>query len=292
MTTFAMAARPSFSHLPDDRLNSARGNAAVALPHPHALFGPQLRRAELVAAYPDLDEVCERMGFGFSLTLGEWSSPPRWALLALARAAQPPGPQPVHDWSMATIPELIRHITETHHIVVRNELARLGLVIDNLATAQAAAMLTALRKVFSEFREEMLLHLEQEEHGLFPLCIRLEEASLGHCTWEDEDVTTLIRYANHGHLTCDSGLHRALELAEAAMRTIRDPDLAVIVAGLLAMQQDLAAHTAKEGELLIPAAIFAEERILAREGRAPRIPISAADLPSHRGQHRNRGDQP
>ena len=42
----------------------------------------------------------------------------------------------------------------------------------------------------------------------------------------------------------------------------------MITSGLNALSQDLAVHTTKESELLIPAAIFAEEQIRARSQHA------------------------
>ncbi|MBA3697696.1 MAG: hemerythrin domain-containing protein [Planctomycetes bacterium] len=165
---------------------------------------------------------------------------------------------------MATIPELVADIIATHHVPLRHELERLGIVIDHLAISHQCAVLSSLRKVYHEFKDALTLHLDQEECDLFPLCIALEEALSGRQTWAGQDVTSLIRFAGHGHEECKSGLRRLMDLLQSASASVRDPDITVVRDGLHALARDLAMHTAKESELLIPAAIFSEEQIRAR----------------------------
>lgn len=228
------------------------------------LFGPRGRRMALVAAYGELNDVCTLLGFGDGFTLGEWSASPGWALVILARAARPPRPAPEWDWSMATIPELVADIVATHHVPLRHELERLGIVIDHLAISHQCAVLSALQKVYHEFKDAFTLHLDQVECDLFPLCIALEEALSGRQTWAGQDVTSLIRFAGQAHEECKSGLRRLMDLLQSASASVRDPDITVVSDGLHALARDLAMHTAKESELLIPAAIFSEEHIRAR----------------------------
>jgi iron-sulfur cluster repair protein YtfE (RIC family) len=232
------------------------------------LFGPRGRRAALVAAYPELDEVCTALGFGVGFSLGEWSTAPAWAALTLARAARPPLPPsvPEQDWTMATIPELIADIVTAYHIPLRHELERMMIIIDHLAVVHQHAVFTALRTVYQDFNDQLSLHLDQEESDLFPLCIELEEALSGRQAWEERDLTSLVRFTWHGHADYESGLVRIMDLLEAATSITgsRDPDIAVFREGLKAMARDMAIHTAKEAELLLPAAIFSEELLRSR----------------------------
>jgi regulator of cell morphogenesis and NO signaling len=248
------------------------------------LFGPRCRRAALVAAYPELEAICTALGFADGPALGEWCPALAWAQVILARSAQPPAPAPERDWSLATIPELIADIIATHHVPLRHELQRLGVLIDHLADAHQHALLSAVRKVYHEFAQALVLHLDQEEADLFPLCIALEEALAGRRAWDDQDVTSLIRFTGHGHGECESGVRRIATLLDAAAASIADPDLAAVCAGFAALRRDLAMHTAKEGEILMPAAIFSEERLNARRipgherptGAPRRLPPGAA----------------
>jgi iron-sulfur cluster repair protein YtfE (RIC family) len=228
------------------------------------LFGPRCRRGALVAAYPELEAICTALGFVAGPSLGECSPALGWTQVILARSAHPPPPAPERDWSMATIPELISDLIATHHVPLRHELQRLGILIDHLASMHRHALLAALRKVYRDFAQALVLHLDQEEGDLFPLCIALEEALAGRRGWDDQDVTSLIRFTGHGHGECESGVRRIATLLEAAAAGISDPDLAVVCAGFTALRRDLAMHTAKEGEILMPAAIFSEERLSAR----------------------------
>jgi len=243
------------------------------------LFSPRGRRAALVAAYGELNDVCTLLGFGDRFTLGEWSASPSWALVILARAARPPRPAPERDWSMATIPELVTDIIATHHVPLRHELERLGIIIDHLAVSHQRALLSALRKVYHEFKDALTLHLNQEECDLFPLCIALEEALSGRQMWADQDLTSLIRFTGLGHEECHSGLRHILGILQSAADSISDPDITIVSDGLHALARDLTMHTAKESELLIPATIFSEDQMRARCLRVTKR--SASQVISH-----------
>lgn len=230
------------------------------------LFGINGRRSALEAAYPELRAVCTTLGFGYKFTLNEWSLSPGWAVLTLARAARPPPSAPILDWGMATIPELVTDIVRTHHVPLRHELERLGVIIDHLAIAHPCTALSTLHKAYHAFKDALSLHLDQEECDLFPLCIELEEALSDRRTWAGQDVTSIIRLTSHGHEECENALHRIIDLLHAAAASDSDRDIAVVSEGMHALDRDFDMHTAKERELLIPAAIFSEEHI--RAGRS------------------------
>lgn len=237
---------------------------ATSLTSHSALFGPNGRRADLVAAYHELDDACSELGFGEELTIGEWSIAPNWALVFLARAAHPPLPPPEKDWSLATIPELIADIVATHHIPLRHELERLEILINHLANSHPDVVFKKLRIIYHDFKEALKMHLDQEETELFPLCIELEEALGGRRAWNERGVTLLIRSTGHGHATCEIALQQILNVLQNVAATRNDPDVPIIRTGVEALARDLVMHTAKESEFLIPAAIFSEEQLRAR----------------------------
>ena len=168
------------------------------------------------------------------------------------------------DWSMATIPELIANIITMHHIPLRLELERLGVVVDRLHDTHGNAATTEIHNIFHELKNALVQHIDQEEWDLFPLCIALEGALRGREVWKNLDVTSHIRFTSHGHTECESGLHRIRKLLKEVITSSSDPDLAMINDGFNAMAQDLVVHTAKEAELLLPAAIFSLERLISR----------------------------
>lgn len=244
--------------------NMEKGATRNTPPFRGQLFGPHGRRTELVRAYGELDEVCTQLGFGTELSLGEWSMSPGWALLILARAARPPLPPPAGDWSSATISELVADIVTTHHLPLRHELERLGVLIDHLVDAHPHPNLVLLHREYHRFKDDLTLHINQEESELFPLCIELEEALLGRRAWSARDITALIRFTGHGHAENETALRRIMDQIQIVAAKFRDPDVTLVQIGVDALARDLLIHSAKEAEILIPSAIFNEELLRAR----------------------------
>lgn len=251
-----------------DRSFDASEGSRASPPSHTTLFNTHTTRTNLVAVYPELDAVCEHLGFTHGVSLGAWTKNPSCALLTLAREAHPPKTRAAIDLTMATIPELVDHIVDTHHRALRNEAARLRVLINHLAMEQLGGELTMMSRAFTSFVDSKLKHLQLEESRLFPLCIGLENASLGRCGWKgDEEVTTLIRHSNNGHCEFTAGISYIIGLANTSKANSHNSDLTTITSGLAAMAQDLAVHAMVEGDLLVPAAIFAEEQIRARQKR-------------------------
>lgn len=238
-----------------------------SVPYRSHLFGPRGRRTELVRAYGELDDVCTQLGFGTELTLGEWSMSPNWAVLILARAARPPLPPPAGDWAAATIPEVIADIVTTHHVPLRHELERLAIIMDHLVIAHPHANLEELHREYHQFKDEITLHIDQEESELFPLCIELEVALYYRGPGGLREITSIIRFSSHGHAENEAGLQRILDQLKIAASNLGDPDIAIIRVGMEAISRDLVIHGAKEGEILFPAAIYSEELLRTRHVR-------------------------
>ena len=250
----------------DGRLRD-QGVTTKTTPYRNQLFGLHGRRTELVRAYGELDEVCTQLGFGTELCLGEWSISPNCTLLILARAAQPPLPPPTGDWAAAPIPEVIADIMTTHHIPLRHELERLGIIIDHLVRAHPHASLVELHRVYHQFTEEIVLHIDQEESELFPRCIELEEALHHRGPGDPREITPIIHFSSHGHAEHKSGLQGFRDQLQIAADSLNDPDFTIIRVGIDAMASDLVIHSAKEEEILFPAAIFSEELLRTRHSK-------------------------
>src|SRR5476649_1850769 len=76
------------------------------------LFSSIGQRADLVRAYPGLDQVCDQVGYGWDQTLAERFPDPADVVLALARAAQPPTAAPHQDWSSYLVSELVSDLRD------------------------------------------------------------------------------------------------------------------------------------------------------------------------------------
>ncbi len=167
---------------------------------------------------------------------------------------------------MATLPELVRDIIDTHHASLRRELRRMEILIRHIGQRHGGPDHKELDGAFRNFTDEMIAHLDHEEAVVFPLSIVIEHASrrLSETIPLDSDVTAAIRFMNLGHDDSAEALSRLIAMIARSSEGASDPDLALIGKGLSAMLADLADHGNKEQGILMPAVIFAEEQIRAR----------------------------
>lgn len=241
-------------------------------------FDARDKRADFIAAYPELDAVCERLGFGWDLTVADWSTNPTWVLNELARAATPPRHQPDEDLRSATIPEIVEYLLKVHHQPMRWEFNRLSLLIALLVDAHPHQRdIRALGSGFQLLKDSLLVHLLQEELEAFPLCLEVEELQHARTTTENKIDPDPLHFMAAGHLETSDDLARLRDLAHRAGLS-NDPDANLVVQGLTAMHEDLVQHTLVENEILLPAAMFSCE-LLARhrprqpaEGTSGRVP--------------------
>ena len=229
-------------------------------------FSLRDKRADYIAAYPELDAVCERSGFGWDLPLGNWCTNPTWALEEFARSAKPKSPARQEDWTSAGIDELVAHILQHHHQPLRWELTRLSYLIKRLAHTNQQRELHELATGFDLLRDSLLVHILQEELEAFPLCLHLDQCSHHPGESIDESARDTLHFMAAGHLETVDDVERLYLLAERAS-SISDPDIPIVKAGLTAMRDDLVLHTRIENEILLPAALFAADLILSRRNK-------------------------
>lgn len=225
------------------------------------VFTPACQRAQLVAAYPELDAVCERLQFRWDKSVEEWCGEPGWALLEFARLAKPPPPAPDLDWSFATIPELIADIIATHHRPLRHELRRLGLIVKQFCRRHAEFRHLNFDHVYRMFADDLLSHLDQEESVVFPVSLAIDGADPRQPQPQStmHNVTSAIRFMSRGHDGAGYSMHHLMAIHEVMAVNNLDPDLDLIHHGLSAMAADLVVHKMKESDILLPAVLFAEE---------------------------------
>ena len=103
-----------------------------------------------------LQEVCQEKGL----------SPE-----ALRAEAVPPA-TPETDWMQATLPDLIQHILDRHHVYLRQALPQLDRKLARVLEAHGQAdgpLLGELSRIFSGLRDELMAHMGKEEQVLFPM---------------------------------------------------------------------------------------------------------------------------
>ncbi len=85
-----------------------------------------------------------------------------------------------HDWSERPISELTTHIVESFHDPLRRELPRLHTMARRLEGhfEWVSRRVVEIRDELARFRSETELHIDEEEHLLFPLVERLEQKNV------------------------------------------------------------------------------------------------------------------
>jgi regulator of cell morphogenesis and NO signaling len=203
-----------------------------------------------------LADVCAEMGIGFEALAGE-----------IATAGSEPA-ETGTDWTSEPLGALIDHILERYHKTLGEELPRLDALAVKVAAVHGANhpdTLPELRDAFRALKDELLSHLEKEEHVLFPYVRELETAARG------------LRPAYTVPLGLGSGaigvMEREHEVAGLALKTIhrltdgfRPPDDAcgsfrALYAGLEIFEADLHAHIHLENNILFPRAIGMERKL-------------------------------
>lgn len=161
-----------------------------------------------------------------------------------------------------TIDELIDHLIDIHHGYTRAELGRLARVADHLRQSGAAG---TWFDAFDRLRRHLLAHLAEEEEQLFPACRRLEDS---HATRpiSSEACNHNLVVMEHGHDEVGHQLDALMELVgELIDDGHADHHAATVMAdGLRELAHDLAVHSYKEEEYLLPAALHADELFDAR----------------------------
>jgi len=216
---------------------------------------------EFIAAYPELEQVCAEWELPTGHAIGERRPDATRILLELARRAQPP----YHwfDCGDLGISHLIDELEVRHHPALRSELARLDLLIARQAEMHNRADVRTLRCGWEMFRDRFLDHLHEEEAHCFPLCRFLDQARSELLPTRAQCASQLA-IMGHSHAQSQSELDEMLVLARRADIAVIDPDLGVVVHGLVAMRQALVLHTGLEnGSLLKRCALLAIQRTAA-----------------------------
>jgi regulator of cell morphogenesis and NO signaling len=85
------------------------------------------------------------------------------------------------NWNAETLSNLVRHIVDKHHAVVRQELPRMVMLINKMCEAHGEKRpeFLEVQKLIAELKAELDAHLQKEEAVLFPYVQQLEQ-SLEH----------------------------------------------------------------------------------------------------------------
>jgi len=163
--------------------------------------------------------------------------------------------------------DLIDHIVAKHHIFTREEIGRLSALMEKVCGKHGGQHeeLFALRKVFTELGDDMLLHMRKEEAVLFPFIKQMELSAAGQFPAFPPPFGTVqnpVRMMMQEHDVAAEQLRQ--------MRTItRDytlppdacPSFTALYFGLKELEKDLHRHVHLENNVLFDQAIELEKKV-------------------------------
>jgi regulator of cell morphogenesis and NO signaling len=200
-----------------------------------------------------LEEACAKRGLDLKAVLAE---------LEVFDAEAETQPDAVRPTDL-TMTELADDIERTHHAYLREELPRLGDLVQKVSAVhgQAHPWLAGLTSVYAELVAELEPHRLKEEQILFPMIRELDRAATApsfHCG----SVGNPIRMMEMEHQNAGAALDRIREMTndyetpEDACNSFR-----AMLSGLEHLEADLHLHIHKENEILFPKASEMEARL-------------------------------
>lgn len=223
--------------------------------------------SDLVVERPARSRVFERFGIdyccGGGVPLREACEvagvEPEEVILELERL------DPVSDEGPAVaemgVEEMVDHIVRVHHDYLREELPRLGAMVEKVARVHGGSHpeLYELHEVFAQLRRELEEHTDKEERVLFPACM---EFASGRRPAASGYIRALVSSLISEHVDSGDGLRsireitRGYRVPEDACNTYR-----AMLDGLAELERDTHEHVFKENTLLFPRVVAAERAL-------------------------------
>lgn len=197
-----------------------------------------------------LADACQKQGLDPAVVIDE-----------IGRAARSHDAATETDWQALPLSSLIRHILDTHHAYMKEQLPRLETMLGKILDAHSprhGEVLVPVAATFRAMREELDGHLMKEEMILFPL-IRALESGDGPRTFHCGSVQNPIRVMVMEHDSAGGALARLRHLTSGytppadACNTFR-----AFYFELSAMEADLHRHIHLENNILFPRAVALE----------------------------------
>jgi len=242
--------------------------------------------AQLVRQRQDRANVLEAFGIdyccGGAATLADACRERGLSLEEVRRALEQSDASPCEseeaDWDRESLARLADHIVARHHAYLREQLPRVGAVLEKVVAKHADNHpdLIELRDVYTGLWIELVNHMTKEEQVLFPYLRQLDEALRKgqpaprfHCG----SVRQPIHVMEDEHQSAGNALRRMRELT-LGFRPPQDVCDAYrkLMNDLRSLESDLHLHIHKENNILFP-------RAAAAEGVAPLSAAQPIEIP-------------
>ena len=228
---------------------------------------------ELALEFPNATRVFEKLGIdyccGGNKSLEEACATTKLSAdevmdsLELAEQASQ-ARQKERNWQVEPLADVIAHIKSTHHKYTREELARLGPLLDKVCSVHGKnhPELERVRSSFRGLAQELTTHLMKEEMVLFPYIERMEETVIQKEPLLPPpfgSVENPVTMMMHEHDSAGEAL-RAMRQSSAGYTPPGDACISyqTLYKTLAGLEADLHLHIHLENNILFPRAIAME----------------------------------
>lgn len=171
------------------------------------------------------------------------------------------------DFQNTSLPELIEHIVDKHHVFTKSEIARLQALTDKVLNAHGGnhPELVHLSELWAQLSADLLPHMFKEEQILFPYIVRMARAADHNQTGPFAPFGTVnnpIRMMMREH---DAAGEILRELRKLTSDYKTPPDACIsyqtLYQALEELEKDLHQHIHLENNILFPKALTLEESL-------------------------------
>ena len=157
---------------------------------------------------------------------------------------------------------VLRYLQKTHTFYTNKYLNEIAFMIDGLSikSSHRSSWKPVLLKIFYEYSQELIRHIEQEENELFPYVnsiLNALEKDTSHFSFEPK--LKLINHLIHHNDEAEQRLNLLINILEnKSDRFDNSLALNVLITKLRIFERDLTIHAKLEDEVLLPRAIELE----------------------------------
>lgn len=152
---------------------------------------------------------------------------------------------------------IINYLSKTHQYYLEYVLPRLEIMLNQLIESNNSEVnqLSIIKQFYNKYKEELLLHINEEETEVFPYILKL-----------GEDSTTKGQYSIHTfekeHSNVDIKLNDLINLIIKYVEPVYDNNLCnEFLITLFRFEKDIKKHARIEDKILIPQVVELENRI-------------------------------
>lgn len=172
------------------------------------------------------------------------------------------------NWIAAPLGDLTRHIRGKHHAYVREAIRRVSPLLANVKTRHENnhPEIAEIEELFLKVARELIMHMQKEEHILFPYIEEVERAANGKATVESPFFQTMrnpIRAMMAEH-DAAAALISQIRTASSAYAPPADACVSyqALYRDLQEFEADLHCHVHLENDILFPRAVEMEALVL------------------------------